>query len=102
MYTGEITYYDPGMGSCGVSSGPNDMIVAVAHGIMANGANPNANPLCGKTVTIDYNGKQTTATIVDTCPGCSGNDLDMSPALFKAVAPSGDGRVGNVNWWINN
>ncbi|KAF1814534.1 hypothetical protein P152DRAFT_370653, partial [Eremomyces bilateralis CBS 781.70] len=100
-YTGEITYYDPGMGSCGESHSSDEMIAAVAFGVMKNGANPNANPLCGKTITISYKGKQTKAKVVDTCPGCTGADLDLSPSLFKAVAPSGDGRVAGVEWWFD-
>ena len=38
------------------------------------------------------------ATVVDTCMGCKAEDIDVSPALFKAVAPNGDGRVHGIAW----
>jgi len=38
---------------------------------------------CGKQLVITGNGKTTTATVVDACPGCGGAaGLDMTPALF--------------------
>jgi expansin (peptidoglycan-binding protein) len=65
---------------------------------MNNGANPNANPLCGKTINIYYNGNVHQARIFDTCPTCAEGSLDLSPSLFQAVAPNGDGRVHGVSW----
>jgi len=102
VYNGDITYYDVGMGSCGHTSTADQSIVAIPHGMMNNGANPNANPLCGQTITISYNGAKHIATIVDTCMGCDGAAIDLSTSLFQAVAPSGDGRVHGVDWWFNN
>ncbi|KAF1990999.1 hypothetical protein K402DRAFT_312273, partial [Aulographum hederae CBS 113979] len=100
--SGDITHYDVGMGSCGWTSTANEAVVAIPHGMMNNGANPNNNPLCGKSITISYQGKEHTAKIVDTCGGCDGQAIDLSNSLFTAVAPSGDGRVHGVNWWFNN
>ncbi|MCJ1441648.1 MAG: hypothetical protein MMC23_002138 [Stictis urceolatum] len=101
-FTGDLTYYDVGLGSCGITNGPGDAIVALAVDMMQNGANPNANPLCGQTITISYNGVQTQATIVDTCQACATDDLDASTSLFSTVAPNGDGRVHGVSWWFNS
>lgn len=39
--------------------------------------------------------------IVDTCGGCKKFDIDVSPSLFKKVAPNGDGRVGGIAWGGN-
>lgn len=69
--------------------------------MMANGANPNNNPKCGAEITISYNGVTQTAKIVDTCPGCSGADLDLTPTLFEKFAPKSEGRVSGVEWWFN-
>ena len=68
---------------------------------MNNPANPNDNPLCGTTINI-YNpatGNTNSATIVDTCEGCSEYDIDVSPSVFEAVDPNGlgDGRIV-VDW----
>ncbi|TKA75843.1 hypothetical protein B0A55_04386 [Friedmanniomyces simplex] len=100
-YTGDITHYDVGMGSCGWTNSDSEAVVAIPHGMMANGANPNNNPLCGQYITISYAGAQTQAKIVDTCGGCDGSSIDLSPTLFTTVAPSGNGRVHDVEWWFD-
>lgn len=96
-YTGDITYYDAGLGSCGTTNTNSDMIVAIS----ANLITGNKPAYCGKTITISYGGQTHQATIQDTCPSCATGALDMTPALFKAVAPNGDGRVHDVSWWLN-
>jgi len=105
-HTGDITYYAPGLGSCGVTNGPSDHIVAMAENVMvaamdAAGTSTNDNPLCGKSITISYGGKTATATIEDTCPGCAGYSLDLTPTLFEEFATLGTGRVSGVEWWYN-
>lgn len=99
-YTGDMTYYDPGVGSCGIASGPNEDVVALSKEIMRNGANPNANPRCGSRIGIwnPQTKKKYSAKVVDTCQGCKKGDIDVSPALFKKIAPNGDGRVAGINW----
>lgn len=104
-YTGDITYYATGLGSCGWTSGYNDAIVAVSHDIMDvyNPPNPNDNPLCGRGVTINYGGQQFQATVVDTCGGCAQGDLDLSEGFFSTVT-GGDtaaGRIHGVSWSWN-
>lgn len=103
-YTGDLTYYTPGLGSCGVTNSASDAIVALAEGMMTAaqvGGNPNANPLCGKSITISYGGVEKTATIMDTCPGCSGGSLDLTPTLFADFAPLSQGRLTGMKWWYN-
>ena len=99
-YSGDLTHYDPGSGSCGWVSGPNDDIVALSVPMMNNGANPNKNPKCGTKIGIwnPYTKKQYYATIVDTCQGCKLHDIDVSPGLFKKIAPDGNGRVPGIDW----
>ncbi|KAK4888248.1 hypothetical protein LTR27_012828 [Elasticomyces elasticus] len=101
-YTGDITYYAPGLGSCGWTNTEDEAIVAIPHGMMENGINPNLNPLCGQYITISYAGAEHKAKIVDTCGGCDGQAIDLTQTLFDAVAPSGDGRVHGVEWWFNS
>ncbi|KAK5688907.1 hypothetical protein LTS10_000886 [Elasticomyces elasticus] len=101
-YTGDITYYAPGLGSCGWVNTEDEAIVAIPHGMMENGINPNLNPLCGQYITISYAGATHKAKIVDTCGGCDGQAIDLTQTLFDAVAPSGDGRVHGVEWWFNS
>ena len=36
-----------------------------------------ANPICGQSVVINYNGAQVTVSITDRCVGCGMYDLDL-------------------------
>jgi len=98
-YTGELTYYAPGLGACGWTNSDSEDIVALAAGMM--GEQSNGNPWCGKMITITYNGVSHTAKIVDKCPGCSGASLDLSSTLFAKFAPLGDGRLYDATWSVN-
>ncbi|KAL8817487.1 MAG: hypothetical protein Q9223_003681, partial [Gallowayella weberi] len=102
-YKGDMTYYAPGLGSCGITSNPpadHINVVALSREIMANPPNPNLNPKCGSKITI-YNPatkKKHTATVVDTCWACKKEDIDVNVELFRLVAPKGDGRVHGIMW----
>jgi len=77
------------------------MVVAVSHSkydAKAKSQNPNENPFCGKKVKVTYEGKSIEVKVVDRCPGCSENDLDLSPSAFKKLAPLGKGRLKQVKW----
>jgi hypothetical protein len=103
--SGDMTYYTPGLGSCGETNTDSDSIVALAEDMMlANWPspnNPNANPLCGKSITISWQGKTATATIADTCPGCANGGLDLTPSLFQEFAPLSEGRLTGMTWSFN-
>ncbi|KAF5385592.1 hypothetical protein D9757_006755 [Collybiopsis confluens] len=51
-YTGDGTYFDAGLGACGIVNTDADMIAAVGHVTFDTypgaTANPNLNPICGK------------------------------------------------------
>ncbi|KAL8900770.1 MAG: hypothetical protein Q9192_000887, partial [Flavoplaca navasiana] len=68
-YTGDMTYYTPGLGSCGITSHPNEDVVALSLPIMNNNGNPNANPKCGSYIGIwnPKTKKHFTAKVVDSC-----------------------------------
>lgn len=97
---GEGTYFAPGLGSCGGTNSESDYIVAVSGAMMdkfSNG-NPNTNPLCGKKIKVEYQGKEVEAEVVDTCPPCSYYSLDFSPSAFKQLADESVGRFGGMKW----
>jgi hypothetical protein len=105
-YTGDLTWYDVGLGACGITSTPDQAIVAISQDIFDSPqyktANPNLNPLCGKTVTITGKGGVSyTATVVDRCVGCAEADLDLSLDFFNKVTSHGDGRVSGTSWTWN-
>ncbi|ETW75344.1 Non-catalytic module family EXPN protein [Heterobasidion irregulare TC 32-1] len=98
-FSGQGTFYVPGLGACGVTNTGSDLIVAIsaARFDSTGTANPNLNPLCGKRITANFQGKSVTATVVDRCPGCAVNDLDFSPAAFDALADPSLGRI-DISW----
>ncbi|KAF2877672.1 RlpA-like double-psi beta-barrel-protein domain-containing protein-containing protein [Massariosphaeria phaeospora] len=111
-FTGELTYYAPGLGACGKTSGDSDAIVSISHftfDAVQKGGNPNQNPLCGRKIRAQRKngGKQVSVdlTVVDRCmntlrTGCAPTDIDVSPAMFKKLANPDLGRV-TVAWaWL--
>lgn len=108
-FTGEMTYFTPGMGACGHSSTEDEKMVAVSMALFdqytPNG-NPNLNPLCGKTVSMTgASGETFEATIWDRCVGCAEGDLDMPQSYFNEVTMKGgkpaDGRAYGMSWSMN-
>ncbi|KAI5359917.1 putative RlpA-like domain superfamily protein [Septoria linicola] len=100
-YTGDLTWYDVGMGACGKTNVASDPVIAIPEAIFDSYStgNPNTNPLCGKTITITgKDGSKFTGIVVDRCPGCTVNDLDLSQDFFNKVTNNGDGRVGDMEW----
>ncbi|PYI20979.1 hypothetical protein BO99DRAFT_401464 [Aspergillus violaceofuscus CBS 115571] len=91
--SGDITYYEVGLGSCGETNTDSEHVLALSHTIMQKS-------YCGKSVTINYGGKTATGTIVDTCMGCAEGSIDLSSSLFLELAELGAGRVSGVDWYI--
>ena len=90
------------MGACGSSNTDSEAVVALAAPLFdqytPNG-NPNKNPLCQKMLKITgTNGKTYSAKVVDRCPECAKDDLDMTLGLFNDVTGNGDGRVAGISW----
>ena len=55
-FKGDLTYYGPGLGACGITSGDEDNIVSVSHFLFDDvsiGSNPNSNPLCGLMIRAE-------------------------------------------------
>lgn len=99
-HSGDGTYYDTGLGACGIVNVDTDYIVALSHSLFdqytPNG-NPNRNTLCGKKINAHYQGKTVQVTVTDRCEGCAYNDLDFSPAAFKQIADQSLGRI-KITW----
>ncbi|KAG5642125.1 hypothetical protein DXG03_003597 [Asterophora parasitica] len=93
-FTGRATYFEVGLGSCGWTNVDTDYIVALSPSTYAGGVH------CGKQITITNSGISATATVVDTCPGCGPDDLDMSPSLFARFQPLAQG-VFQMGWNFN-
>ena len=112
-FSGDLTYYQTGLGACGVTSSSSDDIVSVSHIIFdaagsssSTGGNSNNNPLCGLKLRAkrydDVRGewRSVDLTVVDRCTGCEPNDLDVSYSAFDQIASRDKGRV-DVTWaWL--
>lgn len=73
-FSGDLTYYNPALGACGIASTDNDAVVAVSHytfDAVQQGTDPNSNPLCGRKIRANRvnAGKQVSidVTVVDRC-----------------------------------
>lgn len=104
-YSGDLTYYAPGLGACGITSSSSDNICAVSHIIFdaaQTGSNPNANPLCGLKIRLRRNDESADVTVVDRCVGCKATDIDTTTSVFGELAEIDQGRVA-VDWaWLES
>jgi len=105
-FSGDITIYDNtgGFGACGTALYDTDMIVALSidtwgastYDVMTGEA---TNPWCGQKITIEYKGNTIDATIMDLCPGCSGQDIDLSLAAWKKLTGLDEKTRLQADWW---
>jgi len=110
IFTGDLTYYSPALGACGITSSSTDMVCAVSHIIFdaaSTSGDPNQNPLCGKKIRVTRFNEQVNAnrsidvTVVDRCVGCNADDLDLSPSAFDDLAAQALGRVTGRWAWLS-
>ena len=74
-FAGDLTYYNPALGACGINSDDGSAIVAVSHltfDAAQTGSDPNQNPLCGRKIRARRtreDGKEVSidVTVVDRC-----------------------------------
>jgi len=94
------------LGACGITNVDTDYICAVSEIMFDsypgyNGVNPNDNPVCGRKITAQYNGKPVTVTVTDRCTACAETDLDFSPSAFDSIADPSLGRIGITWTWAS-
>lgn len=100
-YSGDATYYDVGLGACGITNTDSELVAAMnwqqwdEFGSMSNG-----NPICGKQAILYYGSKSVTVTIEDKCPGCGYGSIDLSPAAFTQLADESLGRIPITWHWL--
>lgn len=107
MFEGDATYFDTGLGACGITNNASDFIVAVSQAMFDSwpgyrGDNPNANPICKKMIRATFEGTSIDVMVTDRCTGCAFNDLDFTTGAFAALTKGKmDGR-GKIHWrWLN-
>ncbi|KAL7627273.1 hypothetical protein AAE478_001462 [Parahypoxylon ruwenzoriense] len=87
-FSGDMTYFFPGLGACGGYNTESEAVVAMPLSQDGN---------CGRTINISYNGKTVSAQVVDKCPGCAGNSIDVSPSVFQQLESLDAGRI-QITW----
>ena len=101
-FIGRATFYNTGLGACGIVNADNDPIVAVSRDVFERfnpaSGNPNHNSLCGRKVEIHWHGKTTQAFAIDECPSCQGTSLDMSPSVFQRLDSKDKGVLDGITW----
>ncbi|KZO95216.1 hypothetical protein CALVIDRAFT_599363 [Calocera viscosa TUFC12733] len=100
-FTGRATWFNVGLGACGQNNVPSDYIVALNYIQYGDGY---PGPYCFQSITIEYNGQQEVATIMDECPqgSCDASgQLDLSTGLFTAFAGLDVGQF-DMTWWFND
>jgi hypothetical protein len=94
-FTGDITYYDVGLGACGKTNTNSEYVAAASHSLFDR-----EHP-CGRKIRISYQGRSADVTVVDRCGGCAEDDLDLSPTAFqKVIGPLKIGRASATWEWI--
>ncbi|KAI0421253.1 RlpA-like double-psi beta-barrel-protein domain-containing protein-containing protein [Xylaria grammica] len=88
-FTGDMTYYQPGLGACGQTNSDSEHVVAMSPSEF--------NGNCGKTITITKGGKTATAKVVDKCPSCASGSIDVSSTVFQSLVDLAVGRT-TVTW----
>ena len=110
-FTGDLTFYDTGIGACGVVSTSHDLICAVSmilyDAAQGSSSNPNTNSLCGKKIRITRFDERVGANksidveVVDRCVACKAEDLDLSYDAFDVLADRDLGRVKGSWAWLS-
>ena len=90
---GRATFYNVGLGNCGGYSSANEHVVAL--NTAQYGSTSQVSSACGQTISITYNGNTQTATVVDSCPTCPDQALDLSTSLFSALT-NGNMGLGQI------
>lgn len=94
--SGQATYYGGNVqgGACSFSTYtlPSGLL-----GTALSDSNWDNSGNCGGCVQVHHGGKSVTAMIVDECPGCGTNHLDLFPNAFTDLAAASTGVI-DVTW----
>jgi expansin len=92
--SGDGTYYNAdGTGNCSFDASPNDLMIAAMNEPDYGNAT-----WCGACLAVTGPmGNTITVRVVDSCPGCSHGDLDLSETAFGMLSPLSAGRI-SISW----
>ncbi|KAJ2024791.1 hypothetical protein GGI06_000850 [Coemansia sp. S85] len=96
-FTGDGTFFSPGLGSCGLTNSDSDLIAAIPAPQYGSNPNPNSAEVCGKCALVKGPKGQVKVKITDRCPVCKTGDLDLSPSAFQQIGDFDAGRIP-ISW----
>ncbi|CAF1106748.1 unnamed protein product [Rotaria sordida] len=100
VYSGETTYYDPGLSVCSISSGDNELVCGIADSFYdtqtINGALIN-NKFYDRQISVTGPTDTVIITIGNRCSSCKDDDLDLSRPAFNQIGDPINGHV-SINW----
>ncbi|KAJ1994527.1 hypothetical protein H4R33_000233 [Dimargaris cristalligena] len=103
--TGQATFEVPGpkkIGSCGYDVEELAFSVAINKAQMANGPNPNENPNCRKSMTVQYNNVSVMVEITDTCESCQPGEIVLSHSAGSQLGQEFVNKGRNTVVWVIN
>ncbi|KAJ7150752.1 hypothetical protein C8R46DRAFT_1358245 [Mycena filopes] len=106
--TGQVFYFTPGLGACGYTNTTADHVGTVSNttfkGYPGATANPNKNPICGRTMVITApNNISINVTVVDFFKqddNAGAMDVGVTKGDFSKMEPVSDGVIPGAKWEI--
>ncbi|KAF8600230.1 barwin-like endoglucanase [Ceratobasidium sp. AG-I] len=97
---GWATYYSPseGRGACGWNNKDSEHVVAISKSLWDETSHGGTSSECGKTAAVTWHGKTVNVRVVDLCPVCGHDDIDLSPSAFEKLADKDVGKLEGVSW----
>lgn len=87
VHKGIATYYGVGVGNCGKRSTDSEFVCAISQKMYNTLADSySISQYCGHMINVTHDGKTIQVKVVDSCPECDENHLDLSPAAFNSLA----------------
>ncbi|CAG8714917.1 5035_t:CDS:2 [Acaulospora morrowiae] len=100
-FSGDATFYDVGLGSCGKVNSNDQLVAAISHELydsfLPPDRNPNNDKCCGRRAEVTRGKRSVKVFIVDRCGSCDFGSIDLSPAAFNCIARPEEGNV-HVTW----
>ena len=92
-FKGVATFYDAtGAGNCSYPASPQDLDVVAMNTAQYDNSN-----ICGTCIKVEGPKATITVRVVDQCPGCGVNHIDLSESAFAKIAEPIAGKVP-VTW----
>ncbi|KAF8605614.1 barwin-like endoglucanase [Ceratobasidium sp. AG-I] len=87
-----------GRGACGWNNKDSEHVVAIGKALWEETSHGGTSSLCGKTAAVTWHGKTVNVRVVDECPVCGHDNIDLSPSAFEQLGDKNIGKLDGVSW----